>query len=71
VRVNVTTEIRRGMVSLPHGYGMLEDDGDGLKPLGPNVNDLTDSSLCDAIAKTPFHKHVPVRISALVAAAAK
>jgi anaerobic selenocysteine-containing dehydrogenase len=71
VRVSLTDEVRRGMVSLPHGYGMLERDGGNLKQLGPNVNDLTDSNHCDAIAKTPFHKHVPVRISAPVAAVAK
>ncbi len=70
-RVSVTDEVRRGLVSLPHGYGMLEDEGGVLRQLGPNVNDLTDSNHCDAIAKTPFHKHVPVRVSALVPAAAK
>lgn len=70
-RVSLTDEVRRGLVSLPHGYGMLEDDGGVLRQLGPNVNDLTDSNHCDAIAKTPFHKHVPVRVMALVPAAAK
>ncbi len=70
-RVLVTDEIRRGMVSLPHGYGMIEGDGANAKQLGPNVNDLTDSNHCDAIAKTPFHKHVPVRVTALVPAMAK
>jgi anaerobic selenocysteine-containing dehydrogenase len=71
VRVEVTDAVARGMVSLPHGYGMHVDDGSGGHQLGPNVNDLTDSHHCDAIAKTPFHKHVPVRVKALVAAVAK
>ncbi len=70
-RVEVTDAVARGMVSLPHGYGMHVDDGDGGFQLGPNINDLTDSHHCDEIAKTPFHKHVPVRVKALVAAAAK
>ncbi len=71
VRVAVTGEVRRGLVSLPHGYGMVEGTGSGAKQIGPNVNDLTDSDHCDAIAKTPFHKYVPVRVSARAAAVAK
>jgi anaerobic selenocysteine-containing dehydrogenase len=70
-RVEVTDAVRRGLVSLPHGYGMIEGEGAGAKQLGPNVNDLTDSHHCDAIAKTPFHKYVPVRVTALVAAGVK
>ncbi len=72
-RVSVTDEVRRGMVSLPHGYGMLERDAadpSRVTQLGPNINDLTDSHHCDAIAKTPFHKYVPVRVTALVPAPA-
>ncbi len=72
-RVSVTDEVRRGMVSLPHGYGMLERDAadpSRVTQLGPNINDLTDSKHCDAIAKTPFHKYVPVRVTALATAPA-
>ncbi len=69
--VEITDAMRRGMVSLPHGYGMIEGSGAEAKQLGPNVNDLTDSNHCDAIAKTPFHKYVPVRVTALVPAVAK
>lgn len=69
--VLVTDEVRKGMVSLPHGYGMLEKQGDDwsdAKQAGPNVNDLTNSRHCDEISMTPFHKFVPVRIVALATA---
>ncbi|MBI2425835.1 MAG: molybdopterin-dependent oxidoreductase [Candidatus Hydrogenedentes bacterium] len=63
--VEITGEVRQGMVSLPHGYGMFEqreDEPDALYLAGPRINDLTASDHCDAIAKTPFHKYVPVRL---------
>lgn len=51
--------IRRGVVTLPHGYGMRYDGG---PPVGPELNRLTSSAHCDPIARTPFHKFVPVEI---------
>ncbi len=54
--------IRRGVVTLPHGYGMRYDGG---PPIGPELNRLTSSAHCDPIARTPFHKFVPVEIVAL------
>ena len=69
VHVWVTDEIRLGMVSMPHGYGMLEEQEDGtISQTGPSINDLTDSDHCDKISKTPFHKHVPVAIRSLTTA---
>lgn len=66
VRVTVSDEVLPGVVSLPHGFGMDEDRGDGnVVRTGPRINELTVAEHCDAIAKTPFHKHVPVRIRAL------
>lgn len=56
VRVSITDEVPEGVVSLPHGYGMADGDS------GPGVNELTASDHCDDLAKTPFHKCVPVRI---------
>ncbi|MBI2395364.1 MAG: hypothetical protein HYV09_37690 [Deltaproteobacteria bacterium] len=47
------------MVTLPHGYGMRYGGG---HPLGPQVNRLTASEHCDPLARTPYHKHVPVRV---------
>jgi anaerobic selenocysteine-containing dehydrogenase len=54
--------IRRGVVTLPHGYGMRYEGG---APGGPEVNRLTSSEHCDPIARTPYHKFVPVRIAAV------
>lgn len=61
--VLLTSENREGVVSLPHGYGMIEERDGTLQVVGPRINDLTSSEHCDAIAKTPFHKYVPVRLS--------
>lgn len=54
--------LRPGVVTLPHGYGQGYGGGD---PVGPPINRLTQASHCDALSKTPFHKHVPVQIDAL------
>jgi anaerobic selenocysteine-containing dehydrogenase len=65
VRVQFTDEIAPGVVSLPNGYGMEESsDGNGGPTCvtGPAINQLTWSDHCDAIAKTPFHKYLPVRL---------
>jgi len=56
VTVSITDEVPEGVVSLPHGYGMADGDS------GPGVNELTAADHCDELAKTPFHKYVPVRI---------
>ncbi len=68
--VAITDEMRRGMVSLPHGYGMLEQKSGDLNDtqrIGPDINVLSDLAYCDRIAKTPFHKQIPVRVTALAA----
>lgn len=61
--INVVIEIddgvRRGMVTLPHGYGMRYKDSE---PIGPQINRLTSGAHCDPLSRTPFHKHVPVHI---------
>lgn len=67
VRVQITDEVRRGLVSLPHGYGMFDPQAaDGAQGAGarsgPAINYLTSSEHCDALSKVPFHKHVPVRV---------
>jgi anaerobic selenocysteine-containing dehydrogenase len=59
VVVQVDDSVRPGVVTLPHGYGQHDDDG---QPIGPVVNRLTTTGHCDALSKTPFHKYVPVRI---------
>jgi anaerobic selenocysteine-containing dehydrogenase len=62
VTVEVDDSVRRGMVTLPHGYGARYRGGN---PMGPQINVLTSRSHCDPLSKTPFHKYVPVRLEAL------
>jgi len=54
--------IRPGVVTLPHGYGMRYQGGPAA---GPELNRLTSSAHCDPVARTPFHKFVPVSITKL------
>lgn len=61
VVIELDEALRTGMVTLPHGYGMRYRDG---APDGPQLNRLTSSEHCDPLAKTPFHKYVPVSIRA-------
>ena len=67
VVVEVDDTVRRGMVTLPHGYGQRYKNS---APLGPAVNRLTASDHCDPFSKTPFHKYVPVHIRKPAASAA-
>jgi anaerobic selenocysteine-containing dehydrogenase len=61
VVVTLDDGIRPGVVSLPHGYGMRYAGGE---PVGPELNRLTRGDHCDPLSRTPFHKYVPVRITA-------
>lgn len=56
--VEITDELQPGVASMPHGYGMTEDE----RSWGPAVNELTSADHCDDLAKTPFHKYVPIRV---------
>ncbi|ENX35214.1 hypothetical protein F889_00881 [Acinetobacter colistiniresistens] len=62
-KIQVTVELdegmRKGVVSLPHGYGLRYRGGE---PIGPQLNRLTSSQHCDPLSKTPYHKYVPVRL---------
>ena len=68
VQVAITDSIQAGMVTLPNGYGTEHPAGtagavDSARATsGPAVNHLTDAAWRDAIAGTPFHKHVRVRV---------
>ncbi len=65
VRVQVSDALPRGVVSLPHGYGMDYPDAAGLRRVqGPALNELTDARWRDGIAATPLHKYVRVRLHA-------
>jgi len=59
VSIEIDDSVRPGMVTLPHGYGMRYQGG---APQGPQLNRLTASEHCDPLARTPYHKHVPVQI---------
>jgi anaerobic selenocysteine-containing dehydrogenase len=59
VTVEIDDTVRRGVVTLPHGYGMRYQ---GTAPVGPRINALTSGADCDPFTKTPFHKYVPVHI---------
>lgn len=71
VRVAYDDAMRPGFLALPHGYGMTYPDPeqpDRMLQYGPYVNLLTSSSHCDPLAKTPYHKYVPVQLRPLPAA---
>jgi anaerobic selenocysteine-containing dehydrogenase len=59
VVVEIDDSVRRGVVTLPHGYGGRFN---GSGPIGPAVNRLTTSGHCEPFTRTPYHKYVPVRI---------
>jgi anaerobic selenocysteine-containing dehydrogenase len=61
IELQVTGATRRGMVIIPHGFG-LEYDG---KVYGANVNRLTKNTHRDQFAATPLHRYVPCRVEAV------
>jgi anaerobic selenocysteine-containing dehydrogenase len=58
-RVELDDSVRRGVVTLPHGYGQRYAGG---AVVGPEINRLTHGAHCDPLSRTPFHKYVPVHI---------
>jgi anaerobic selenocysteine-containing dehydrogenase len=64
--VEVTTAIRRGVVSLPHGWG---HDRDGTRlgvasgQPGVNVNQLNDGTVLDPLSGTAVLNGIPVQIA--------
>ncbi len=59
----IDKDLRRGHVSLPHGFGLaFAVDGQPRQVYGPAINHLTASEHCDPIARTPYHKTIPVRL---------
>jgi anaerobic selenocysteine-containing dehydrogenase len=70
-RLEITDEVRRGVVSLPHGFGHAEAGATlrvaGAVP-GPNANVVTDPHHLDPITGTAVLNGVPVTVEALPAA---
>jgi anaerobic selenocysteine-containing dehydrogenase len=64
VTIELDDSVRRGTVTLPHGYGMRYRDS---APIGPALNRLTSSEHVDPLTRTPYHKYVPVRVEPLAA----
>jgi anaerobic selenocysteine-containing dehydrogenase len=63
-RLEIDPTILPGVISLPHGYGMGNPENtNDQQQVGPLINRLTSSTHCDSIAKTPFHKFIPVNVS--------
>ncbi len=59
VFVEIDEGLRRGMITLPHGYGMRYQDAEAN---GPAINMLTAGSHCEPFTKTPYHKYVPAHL---------
>ena len=58
IELEVTKEVRKGQIVIPHGFGL---DYNG-KTHGVNVNMLTSAANRDPVAGTPIHRYVPCRI---------
>lgn len=71
--VEISDEIMRGVVSLPHGFG---HDREGTRwrvaeaHAGVSLNDLTDDGLLDALAGTASFSGVPVEVAKATTVAA-
>ena len=57
--LQVTDQVRPGMVLIPHGFGLIYGD----EVYGINVNRLTKNTHRDPIG-TPLHRYVPCRVEA-------
>ena len=60
IEVEVTEATRKGMVIIPHGFGLVYD---GVK-YDVNVNRLTKNTHRDQLG-TPMHRYVPCRVEAI------
>lgn len=65
--VEVSEAMLPGHASLPNGYGLDFTDPDGAVQVpGVAPNSLTSTEWRDGYAGTPWHKHVPARVEAIV-----
>lgn len=65
VPIEITEAMQPGHISLPNGVGLSYRDNQGNEiQKGAAPNELTASEDKDIIAGTPWHKHIPARISA-------
>jgi anaerobic selenocysteine-containing dehydrogenase len=65
--VEISDEVRRGVVSVPHGFGHVRP-GVGWRlaaeKAGASVNDITDPSVVDRLTGNAAFNSVPVRVEA-------
>jgi anaerobic selenocysteine-containing dehydrogenase len=59
VELELTETVRRGVVIMPHGFGL---DFNG-QTVGANVNRLTSSAHRDPLAGTPIHRYIRCRVN--------
>ena len=65
VPVSITTDVTRGVVSLPHGWGHHRDGialGIAAGHAGASLNDLTDEQSVDALSGNAAFSGVPVEV---------
>ena len=65
VEVEVTTDIRPGVISLPHGWGHAQDTGLSRAKTtgGANVNAITDELVLDPLSGTSVLNGIPVSLA--------
>jgi len=61
IEIEVSDTVRKGMVIIPHGFGLVYND----EVYGVNVNRLTRNTHRDRFAATPLHRYVPCRVEAV------
>jgi formate dehydrogenase len=65
--VEINETVLPGYVSLPNGYGLSYSPAGGNPEIfGVAPNELTNTEWRDPIAGTPWHKHVPARLEAVL-----
>ena len=63
VAVELTETMQRGHVALPNGLGLGYPAASGELATGIAPNELTATDDRDPFVGTPWHKHVPARIT--------
>ena len=65
--LEVSDEIRPGVVSIPHGFGHVREEVGwrlAADRAGASVNDITDPSVVDSLTGNAAFNAVPVRVEA-------
>ncbi len=65
ILTTITDEVKKGVISMPHGHGITYNETQSYKEVGAMPNILTTADYCDPLAKTPYHKNVRVKLEKL------